>query len=102
MTPPEVPSRQELVFSRDGNFRETLEGPAGPGGMVAVKIIKVLGTSEESWEHAAEQAVEQATQTVENVSGVEVEDWTANVENGEIVEYKATVEMAFPVHESSP
>lgn len=66
--------------------------------MTAVKIIKVLGTSEESWEDAARQAVENASRTVDDISGVEVEDWTAKVENGELVEYKATVEIAFPVH----
>ncbi len=69
-------------------------------GMTAVKIIKVLGTSDESWERAAENAVEQASNTVENISGIEVEDWTANVENGTVTNYKATVEIAFPVKES--
>ncbi len=65
--------------------------------MTAVKIIKVLGTSEESWEDAAREAVEQANQTIDDIHGIEVEDWTASVENGQITEYKATVEVAFPV-----
>lgn len=68
--------------------------------MTAVKIIKVLGTSEESWERAAENAVEQASETVESISGVEVEDWTADVDAGGVTNYKATVEIAFPVKES--
>ncbi|WP_137285609.1 dodecin family protein [Halorussus salinisoli] len=67
--------------------------------MTAVKIIKVLGTSTESWEDAAREAVSQASKTIEDIHGVEIEDWTANVENGSITEYKATVEIAFPVHE---
>lgn len=67
--------------------------------MTAVKIIKVLGTSEESWEAAAEEAVRRASESVDDVRGVEVEDWTASVENGTVVEYKTTVEVAFPVHE---
>ena len=67
--------------------------------MTAVKVIKVIGTSEESWQAAAEEAFEQASQTVEDIHGIEVEHWTANVEDGEIAEYKATVELAFPVHE---
>jgi len=65
--------------------------------MTAVKVIKVLGSSEESWERAAENAVEEASDTVENISGVEVEDWTADVEGGTVTNYKATVEIAFPV-----
>jgi flavin-binding protein dodecin len=67
--------------------------------MPAVKIVKVLGTSDESWEDAAREAVDQASRTIEDISGVEVEDWTAHVENGQITEYKATVEVAFPVKE---
>lgn len=69
--------------------------------MTVVKIIKVLGTSNESWEDAARQAVAEASETVEDIHGVEVEDWTASVDDGGITEYKATVEIAFPVHESA-
>lgn len=65
--------------------------------MPAVKIVKVLGTSTESWEHAATEAVAEASETIDNISGVEVEGWTANVRDGEITEYKATVEVAFTV-----
>ncbi len=67
--------------------------------MSAVKVIKVMGTSEESWEDAAEQAVAQACETLEGVHGVDVTNWTAKVENEEIVEYRATTEIAFPVQE---
>lgn len=69
--------------------------------MVAVKIIKVLGTSEESWEDAVREAVATAAKTVDDVRGVEVEDWTAEVTDGEITTFKATVEIAFPVHQES-
>lgn len=69
--------------------------------MTAVKIIKVLGTSSESWEDAAREAVARASETIEDVSGVEVEGWTASVENGQITEYKTTVEVAFPVRHQS-
>lgn len=65
--------------------------------MTAVKIVKVLGTSTESWEDAAREAVAQASETIENIHGVEVEDWTATVEDGQLTEYKATVEVAFRV-----
>jgi flavin-binding protein dodecin len=64
--------------------------------MTAVKIVKVLGTSTESWEDAAEEAVAQAGETIDDIRGVEVEDWTASVEGGQVTEYKATVEVASP------
>ncbi len=50
--------------------------------MPAVKVIKVLGISEESWEEAAKEAFGKASETVEDISGIEVESWTANVEDG--------------------
>jgi flavin-binding protein dodecin len=65
--------------------------------MTTVKIVKVLGSSEESWDAAAEKAVRTASETIDDITGVEVEDRTARVENGEITEYKTTGEAAFPV-----
>ena len=67
--------------------------------MTAVKVIKVMGTSEESWEAAAEEAVENACNRLDGVHGVDVTNWTARVEDDEIVEYRATTEIAFPVQE---
>ena len=66
--------------------------------MSAVKIVKILGTSTESWEDAAHEAVAEANETIEDIHGVEVESWTASIEDGEITEYKATVEVAFRIH----
>ena len=67
--------------------------------MTAVKVVKVLGTSNESWDDAADEAVREASKTIDDIQGVEIEDQTAEVENGEVTEYRATVEVAFPVHE---
>lgn len=67
--------------------------------MTAVKIVKIMGTSEQSWQHAAEEAYREASKTIEDISGIEVEDWTAQVEDGELTEYRATVEVAFPVRD---
>lgn len=67
--------------------------------MPAVKIIKQLGTSEESWDDAAQEAVSRANETIDDIQGVEVEDQTATVENGEITEYRTTVEIAFRVRD---
>lgn len=67
--------------------------------MTAVKVIKVMGTSEESWAAAAEEALANADETVDDISGLEIESWTADVENGEVTEYRATTEIAFPVRE---
>ena len=67
--------------------------------MTAVKIIKQLGTSTESWDDAAREAVAEASETIDDIQGVEVEDQTASVENGEIAEYRTAVEIAFRVRD---
>jgi flavin-binding protein dodecin len=61
------------------------------------KIIEVVGSSEESWAAAADQAVRTASETVTGISGVEVEHMTAIVEDGKIVKYKTTVKIAFAI-----
>jgi hypothetical protein len=63
--------------------------------MTTVKVIELVGNSEESWEDAAQQAVQDASETLENVSGVEVESKTADVEDGEIVNYRTTLHVSF-------
>lgn len=65
--------------------------------MTAVKVITVIGTSSESWEDAAREAVSQASETIDDIRGVEVQDWTASVDDGSLTEYKTTVNIAFPV-----
>lgn len=69
--------------------------------MTAVKIIKVMGTSQESWQAAAEAAYENANETIEDIRGIEVHSWTADADGDGLSEYKATVEVAFPVDESA-
>lgn len=65
--------------------------------MTVVKVIEAVGESSKSWQDAVENAVKEASHTIRGISGVEVYNLTANVENGRIVEYKADVKIAFPV-----
>ncbi len=65
--------------------------------MPVVKVIELVGQSSESWEDAVAQAVREAAKTVRHISGVEVLNWTGDIENGEIVDYKADVQIAFTV-----
>lgn len=62
------------------------------------KVIELIGQSESSWDDAVRNAVRRAAQTVDNISGVEVLNLTASIANGEVVEYKANVKLAFGVN----
>lgn len=66
--------------------------------MTTVKVIELLGESSESWEDAAQQAVNDADETLENITGIEVEEQTADVEDGQITSYKTTVHVAFALN----
>ncbi|MGI6574479.1 MAG: dodecin family protein [bacterium] len=69
--------------------------------MTVVKVIEVVGESPRSWQDAVEVAVREASATIRGITGVEVYNLTANVENGRIVEYKADVKVAFPVEHTT-
>ena len=62
-----------------------------------VKIVELMGVSEESFSDAVRQAVREAAKTIRNISGVEVIKSTAEVEGDEIFEYHVTVRLAFAI-----
>jgi len=65
--------------------------------MSVVKVVELVGHSDVSWEDAVKQAVETASKTVRNIRGVEVLNWTGDVEDGRITGYKADIQVAFMV-----
>lgn len=65
---------------------------------MVVKVIELVGTSHHNWTDAVDNAVLEAAKTVDDIMGVEVTNFTANVGNGHIEEYKADVKIAFQVH----
>jgi flavin-binding protein dodecin len=65
--------------------------------MTVVKVLELVGESNQSWQDAANQAVIEAARTVDNITGVEVSNWTAHVAQGRISNYKANVRVAFVV-----
>ena len=66
--------------------------------MGVIKVIELVGHSNKGWEEAVQMAVKEAAKTVRGITGVEVLNWTGNVdEQGSIVGYKADVQIAFEV-----
>ncbi|HVB09454.1 MAG TPA: dodecin family protein [Bacillota bacterium] len=71
-----------------------------PGGIrvaTVVKVLELVGESRRSWQDAAESAVREASQTVDQITGVEVYNMTAEVEDGKLTSFKANVKVAFTV-----
>lgn len=59
-----------------------------------VKVSELVGESENSWKGAVQSAISEASRSMRNIVAVEVVNFTANVENGKLVEYKANVKIA--------
>ncbi|HZW82570.1 MAG TPA: dodecin family protein [Candidatus Deferrimicrobium sp.] len=63
--------------------------------MDVVRVSELVGESSHNWNHAVQNAVKEASQTIENITGVEVYNLTAAVKNGQLCEYKANVKIAY-------
>lgn len=59
-----------------------------------VRVMEMVGESTDGWRSAVQSAVDEAAKTTSKIVGVEVVNFTANVENGKVVEYKANVKIA--------
>ncbi len=63
--------------------------------MGVIIIREMVGTSPQSWSDAARQAVTTASRTVRNIVQLEVVKSSAEVRDGEIVEYRVDVKIGF-------
>jgi flavin-binding protein dodecin len=59
------------------------------------KIIELVGTSTESWEKAATNAVERASQSLRDLRIAEVETLDLQIKDGKIEAYRAKVKVSF-------
>jgi flavin-binding protein dodecin len=67
-----------------------------PGAVV--KVTELVGSSTESFSDAVRQAVKIASQSIRNITGVDVISSQADVdENGNLSLYKVNVKIAFVV-----
>ncbi len=62
-----------------------------------IKVIELVGVSQTSWSDAARKAVEEASRTIRGITGIEVIQSSAKVENGQVTEYRVNCKIAFPV-----
>jgi len=60
-----------------------------------VKVLELVGSSPSSFSDAVRNAVTRASQTIRNITGVDVVSSNATVENGQITNYKVNVKIAF-------
>jgi hypothetical protein len=59
------------------------------------KIIELVGTSETSWEEAAKNAVEKASESLQELRIAEVSSLDMRIEDGKVAAYRARVKISF-------
>ncbi|HZL68771.1 MAG TPA: dodecin family protein [Candidatus Limnocylindrales bacterium] len=59
------------------------------------KLVEVIGTSTQSWEDAAKNAVETAAGTLQDLRIAEVVKMDMKVEGGKVQEYRTRVLLSF-------
>jgi flavin-binding protein dodecin len=59
------------------------------------RVTQVIGTSTESWETAARNAVETAAKTVRDLRVAEVDKLDVTIEDGKVTTYRARVNISF-------
>lgn len=59
------------------------------------KAIEIVGTSETSLTNALDNAIDRASDTIENMGWFEVEEQRGRIEGGEVDEYQVTVKIGF-------
>ncbi|RNL75306.1 dodecin domain-containing protein [Sinomicrobium pectinilyticum] len=67
--------------------------------MSVLKVVEILGNSEESWEDAAQQVVDEVSKTVKNIKSVYIQDMQATVTDNRISEYRVNTKVCFEVLE---
>jgi flavin-binding protein dodecin len=64
------------------------------------KVVQLVGSSDKSFSDAVRVAVSQASQTIRGITGVDVVSSQASVQDGNITEYRVTVNIAFAIERS--
>lgn len=63
------------------------------------KVITLIGTSTESWEKAAANAVNTASKSLKDLRIAEVTDLDMQLEDGKVLAYRAKVRISFKYHQ---
>jgi flavin-binding protein dodecin len=63
------------------------------------KVIELIGTSPNSFEEAARNAVEMASRSLKDIRIAEVSEFDMKVEEGKVVSFRAKVKVSFKFKE---
>lgn len=65
--------------------------------MSIVKVIEVIGNSDKSFDDAARNALKEASQSVNNIKSIYINEMKGNVSDNSIVSYGVNAKISFEV-----
>ncbi len=65
--------------------------------MAVLKVIEVLSGSQTSLEDATRKAVEQAAKSLKNIRSVYIQEQSATVNEGKVVEFRVNLKLTFEI-----
>jgi flavin-binding protein dodecin len=65
--------------------------------MAIVKVIEVLAQSDKGWEDATQEAINEASKSVQNIRSIYIKDFEAVVENNKVTKYRINAKISFEV-----
>jgi flavin-binding protein dodecin len=68
--------------------------------MSTKKVIEVLSESPDSWEAAAQKAVDDASKNLRGIASVYVKEFEARVENNKVSSYRINAKVTFEVEKT--
>ncbi len=68
--------------------------------MAVASVSTITAASPVSWQDAVDRGFERARKTLRNITGLQVLEEKARVEDGEIIEYLVTLQVIFVLEES--
>jgi flavin-binding protein dodecin len=68
---------------------------AKKGGGTVYRVTEVIGTSSNSWEDAARNAVKTAAGTLRDLRIAEIEKLDVKIENGKVTQFRARLALSF-------
>ena len=67
--------------------------------MAVVKVIELLAESDQSWEDAAQVALDEAAKTVRNIKSLYIKEFQAIVKDGQIASHRVNAKISFVVED---
>lgn len=65
--------------------------------MSVLKVIEILGNSEESFEDAVQNVINEVSKTVKDIKSVYVQDMQVTVDDNKISQYRVNTKVTFGI-----